>query len=180
MYSMSSPLPVVKGFSSIEPPRARVLILGSMPGPESLKRLQYYGHPWNAFWPIMAEVLHTDCPNQYDKRLEMLCTHDIALWDVLAECNRVGASDSTIRDAVPNDFTKFWKRQRAIELVVCNGTTAYNLAKRFSILPSKKIYGRTVRMIRLPSTSRAHTMKYSEKLSCWNEAFQLLNDFLPR
>jgi len=77
------------------------LILGSMPGEESLRRQQYYGHPRNAFWRIINENL----PNRsYEDRCSFLLAHGIALWDVLKSAHRQGSLDSAIRNEKPNEF----------------------------------------------------------------------------
>src|SRR5262245_46767435 len=46
----------VQSFPPIVSPQSKLLILGSMPGEASLKAGEYYAHPRNAFWHIMAEL----------------------------------------------------------------------------------------------------------------------------
>ena len=44
-------------FPPVADKNCRLLILGSIPGEESLRLQQYYGHPRNTFWRILDETL---------------------------------------------------------------------------------------------------------------------------
>lgn len=69
----------------------RVLIVGSMPGKQSLEKQQYYGNPRNHFWPIMGELLQIAIPNDYTERIALLKNNAIGLWDTIATCEREGS-----------------------------------------------------------------------------------------
>jgi len=149
---------------------AHALILGSMPGVVSLRAHQYYAHPRNAFWPIMAEILGFTASTPYDARLEVLKTSGIALWDVLQACVRTGSLDSAIEKGsrVPNDFVSFFKRHPGITLICFNGGEAEKSYTRY-VLPHLNISG--VRCLRLPSTSPAHaSLSFQQKLTAWKTA----------
>ena len=151
-------------FPPSETPDARVLILGSMPGAESLRQQQYYAHPRNAFWRIMADLVGFDVTLPYEKRLEALRQARFALWDTLAACHREGSLDSDIKDPMPNDLPGLLRRCPKIRLVICNGTASYNALKRF--FPNFP-----VPVVRLPSTSPAAARyTYEEKRDAWREA----------
>ena len=76
----------IHSFSPIEDSSATILILGSMPGKESLRAGQYYAHRRNAFWPIMGDLIGANPTLPYEARTQLLKTAGIALWDVLASC----------------------------------------------------------------------------------------------
>lgn len=92
----------LQSFGPIADKHSRVLVLGTMPGAMSLAKRQYYGHPRNAFWPIMARLCDRELPEDYALRKAMLLDAGIALWDVCGECEREGSLDSNICHEKPN------------------------------------------------------------------------------
>ena len=95
----------------------RALILGSMPGVKSLEAQQYYAHPQNRFWPMMAHLLGEALPSAYEERLAMLLRHHIALWDSIGSCEREGSLDSAIRNEQGNDFAALLQEYPGIRQV---------------------------------------------------------------
>ena len=88
------------------------LVLGTMPSPQSVKHGFYYSHPQNRFWPLMAELFNAPKPLTPEEKTQFVLQRDIALWDVLAVCDIVGASDASIRNPVPNDIPWMLRRTR--------------------------------------------------------------------
>lgn len=156
----------VTSFAPLSQPFAEVLILGSMPGAASLKAQQYYAHPRNSFWPIMARVAGFDAAAPYDVRVEALTSAGVAVWDVLQSCVRPGSLDNSIRagSRVANDFAAFFKRHPGIRLVCFNGAEAQTSYNRH-VLPH--LNTREIRYVRLPSTSPAHAVAFDHKLAAW-------------
>ncbi|MBQ9336330.1 MAG: DNA-deoxyinosine glycosylase [Lentisphaeria bacterium] len=152
-------------FAPSATPDARVLILGSMPGGESLRRQQYYAHPRNAFWPIMGSLFGFSAGLPYEKRLEYLKKHHVALWDSLAGCERDGSLDSNIRAPEPNDIPALLRRCPAIRAIFCNGTASFRFLKKYH----PELFGRPgLEIIQLPSTSpAAAVLSFEEKLARW-------------
>ena len=131
--------------------RSRILVLGSMPGAASLAAQEYYAHPANRFWPLMARLLdEPEVPADYAKRLDMLLRHHIALWDAIGTCDREGSLDADIHNAKANDFTAFLKKWPSIRTIGLNGGKAYaTFAKANKALLSRP----GLRVLKLPSTS---------------------------
>ena len=84
---------------------SRVLILGTIPSPKSREKQFYYMHPQNRFWRLLYDVFEEPFETEISVRKDFLKRHHIALWDVLASCEIAGASDSSIRNAKPNDLS---------------------------------------------------------------------------
>ncbi|AGA91968.1 G:T/U mismatch-specific DNA glycosylase [Thioflavicoccus mobilis 8321] len=157
-------------FPPIVGDRPKTLILGSMPGEASLRRQQYYGHPSNAFWPIMAGLLGIAPNADYAERTAALVAAGIALWDVMAECERRGSLDTAIRPASirVNDFQAFFDTHTDIDLVAFNGGTAEREYHR-RVQPGLSPAAQTIATCRLPSTSPAYAgMSLADKARAWH------------
>lgn len=154
--------------------RSRILILGTMPGPVALERRQYYGYPGNQFWRIIPAVLSEPEPRDYRDRIDLLHRRRIALWDVLKTCRRTGASDSAIRDGVPNDIAALLRRYRSIETLFFNGKSAERLYRRYL---GERIH---IPCYTLPSTSPAHAARsLSQKTRAWGAILPYLDHRNP-
>jgi TDG/mug DNA glycosylase family protein len=167
--------PLLFCFEPVADSNSEILILGSMPGQESLAASQYYANRRNAFWKILAELLEFDPNCSYDDRVNELKTAHIALWDVLKSCTRAGSLDAKI-DAgsiTVNDFQGFFRRHDKIHTVFFNGAKAESTYRQF-ILPTAGSI--PVSYIRLPSTSPAHaSLSYGQKLQAWQAVTIALN-----
>ena len=158
----------IYGFPPIAAPDARILILGSMPGMASLRAGEYYAHPRNVFWPIVAGMLNFNPRAPYPERRDILLRTGIALWDVLASCQRPGSADAEInpRTLLVNDFADFFTRHPRIHHVFFNGTQAEACFRR-RVFPALDPLPPLV-CRRLPSTSPAHaTLSLAEKQAAW-------------
>lgn len=156
---------------SIEPvfdAESRVLILGTMPSPKSREVQFYYGHPQNRFWRVLAAVLGEEVPQSVPEKKAMLLRHRIALWDVLAECEITGASDSSIRNPVANDLSVILNHA-PVQAVFTTGATAWKLYTRLQ----KPHTG--IEAVRLPSTSPANC---AVKMEALTEAYKAILPWL--
>lgn len=153
-------------FPPVYGPESRALILGTWPSPKSREMSFYYGHPQNRFWPMMAAITGEPVPAREDieAKKQIILAHGLALWDTLASCTITGASDASIRDAVPNDIATLF-RAAPIEAVFCNGATAHKIYTKY-LQPVSGIPA-----VRLPSTSPANAACRPDALrAVWADA----------
>lgn len=157
------------GFEPIISINAKILILGSMPSTASINPQQYYGHPRNAFWPIMNALLNSNTDQSYSSRKNLLNSNHIALWDVLKHCQRTGSLDANINltSAKTNDFISLFSKNPSIMQVFFNGKLAEKLYKKH-ILPSLDNQYTYLKYYYLPSTSPAYaSLKLEQKIEAW-------------
>lgn len=151
-------------FSPIADENSKVLILGTIPGDESLRLGQYYANPMNQFWRIIASVVNESVPISYDDKKSLLLNNNIAIWDVLMHCEREGSLDSAIKTEFPNDFKTFFEEHKNIKAVFFNGGKGANYFHKHNLHDYAHTY------ITLPSTSSANTTKtVDEKKKIWLE-----------
>lgn len=152
----------IYSFPFIADANSTILILGTMPGVQSLQKQQYYGHPQNNFWKLLFAVFEQPFSTDYQTRKQLLLDNKVALWDVLQACIRPGSLDSAIIQEIPNDFEGFLKAHPKISHIFFNGQKAAQFFKKH--IGNDKKYTFTT----LPSTSPANAGKpYLWKLEQW-------------
>lgn len=136
---------------------SQILILGSFPSVKSREGQFFYHHKQNRFWKVLSAVVNDTLPETIDEKKDFLLRNHIAVWDVIASCDIEGSSDSSIKNAVPNDFSDILKAA-PIRQIYTNGGTAYKLYHKYC----EKMTG--IKAVKLPSTSPANASYSLDRL----------------
>ena len=136
---------------------SRILILGSFPSVKSREAGFFYGHPQNRFWKVLAGICKEAVPQTVEEKKCFLLRNGIAVWDVIAECDIIGSSDSSIRNVKPADIRRILDAAK-IERICCNGATAYRLYEKYLFPLCKR------EAVKLPSSSPANAAWSAERL----------------
>ncbi|MFV2032360.1 MAG: DNA-deoxyinosine glycosylase [Gammaproteobacteria bacterium] len=166
---------LVHSFEPIIGSEPRIIILGSMPGVVSLRALQYYANPRNAFWPIMADLFEIDIDCDYRLRVQQVAELPLILWDTLKACHRPGSLDSNIQKQAieANDIGGLIRRYAEIRAIAFNGAASEKYFRQLAIehLPGD----RSIELIKMPSTSPANaSWIYERKLKAWRSLLKFL------
>ncbi|MBQ8799067.1 MAG: DNA-deoxyinosine glycosylase [Lachnospiraceae bacterium] len=137
---------------------SKILILGSFPSVKSREAQFFYGHPQNRFWKVTSAVFGVSEPHTVEEKKAFLLSHGIAVWDVIASCDIIGSSDSSIKNVVPNDLTTILNVAN-IEQIFVNGKTAEKYYNKYI----RNTIGRDA--VCLPSTSPANAAWSLERLT---------------
>ena len=137
------------GFKPVFDKNSRVLILGSFPSVKSRKVEFYYGNRQNRFWKILCGFFGEAVPESTEEKIALLLRYNVALWDIVTECEIEGSSDASIKNYKVAELDKVLSVS-SIELIILNGGKSFEIFKKF--------YGEiAVPYIKLPSTSPANT-----------------------
>ena len=136
---------------------SEILILGSFPSVKSREVQFFYGHSQNRFWKVIATIYDYPVPSDIPSKKKLLLDNRIALWDVIGSCEINGSSDSSIRNAVPNDIAALVEKT-GISRIFANGATSYNMYNRFC----RDSVG--IDAVKLPSTSPANAAYSIDRL----------------
>ena len=159
------------GLPPVVDSRSRILLLGSFPGKESLRLHQYYANPGNDFWRILASLYQRGPGETYQKKLGLLHSRGLALWDVLGSAKRERSLDSKIRAGVPNDFVAFFHDHPDLRMVGFNGTRARALFRGL-VAQGLATEGIALEATYLPSSSSTpgqHVLTLEEKMDRWKQ-----------
>lgn len=148
---------IVHPISPLYDKNSKILILGSFPSQKSREQMFFYGHPQNRFWKVLAAIFESEAPKTVEEKRKFILTNRLALWDVIASCDIIGSSDSSIKNVVPNDLSKILSVAN-IKQIFVNGKTA---EKYYNKYIAKQIEQEA---ICLPSTSPANAAWSFERL----------------
>ena len=148
---------------------SQVLILGTMPGEQSLLQQQYYANKGNHFWRILFQVFNQEFSIDYEIRKKLILKNKLALWDVLYSCEREGSLDSKIKNEIPNDFSDFLENHPQISTIVFSSKAAAAYFKKYvSPLPALHYF-----TLPSPSGANAH-LSLAQKTEIWLELHSYL------
>ncbi|SEO84562.1 DNA-deoxyinosine glycosylase [Paenibacillus sp. OV219] len=157
----------VHSFPPIMNDGATVLILGSMPGEASIAMNEYYGNPRNHMWRVLYGLFGREPDEGYEDRLAFAASHGIAMWDVIASCEREGSLDANIRAEVPNDLPGLAKMHPSLRCLAFNGTKSHDTFKKY--FRDDPIFDGMARL-KLPSTSpipTKHMRNTADRIEAW-------------
>lgn len=147
-----------------------MLILGSLPGEESLKQQRYYAFSGNQFWRLTGAVIGRDLVAlDYEPRLQALRDAGIGLWDVIGSAKREGSLDTAIREHSPNKLRELVAELPNLKAVGFNGGTSARLGRVI-------LEGCGPALISLPSSSPAYAaMRFEVKREQWMQLRSFLD-----
>lgn len=145
---------------------AKILILGSFPSIKSREYGFYYSHPQNRFFLTLSKVFNEELPSSIDDRKIFLKKHNIALYDVIEECEITNSEDASIRNPIPIDIERILKEYPNIKVIGITGKKAASLFDKYLL---DKV---NIRVVYLPSTSPANAkMKIDELVREYKRLF---------
>ena len=176
------------------PPHARVLMLGSFPPPRKRWSMEFfYPNMQNDMWRIFG--LHffgdknyfVDLPTKRFRKeliIEFLTQRGIALYDTATTVCRLqdNASDKFLEVVEPTNISLLLRHIPQCQAIVTTGQKATDiLCEQFSLTTQPSVgghitfetdSGRTLRLYRMPSSSRAYPLALEKKAAMYGKMFE--------
>lgn len=177
------------------PPHARLLMLGSFPPQQKRWCMDfYYPNFINDMWRIMGFIFYNDVNRFVDKAaktfkkeelIQFLLEKSIALYDTASAVRRLqdNASDKFLEVVTPTDVHALLNQIPQCTAIVTTGQKATDtLCDTFHISqPEIGNYSpftydnRSLRLYRMPSSSRAYPMKIEKKADFYRRMLEEIN-----
>lgn len=174
------------------PEGAKVLMLGSFPPKRERWSMDwFYPNKQNDMWRIMGYLFYNDKDHfvvaqerRFDKeRIVQFCTaKGIALYDTASEVRRLrdNASDKFLQVVTPTDITTLLRQLPECCTIVTTGQKATDIAVSqlgcneppVGGTSQGNIGGRSIRLWRMPSTSRAYPLPLEKKADSYRIMLQ--------
>jgi hypoxanthine-DNA glycosylase len=131
---------------------SKVLVMGTLPGKESLETGFYYAKKGNYFWKFLSDYARMDIPKTKQDKLNLLKITKVAIWDIYESGIRESSRDNAIKDGKLNDIPRFLKEHPNITKVGIAGKKGWKIVnKEFPFINA----------IYLPSTSGSNGAKWT-------------------
>ena len=140
----SVPLAPLPGLGPVMAADTRTLILCSYPGKDAFEKNEYYPGPQNQFWELMSAVLNQPLiQKDYERRLKVLLSCGIGLWDIISACRSRGSLKTVLLETRPEHLAWLREEWPLLTKICFNGQPAGEYAPLFEeagfvtrILPS--------------------------------------------
>ena len=169
------------------PESANILMLGSFPPERKRWSMEFFYPNWgNDMWRIWGLIFFGDkqyfeitAEKRFDReRIAAFCSeHGIALYDTACEVRRLAgnASDKFLEVVTPTDLRAMLRRLPLCRAIVTTGEKATDtLIEQFGCAKPRvgeyteiEFEGRTLRLYRMPSSSRAYPLKLERKAEAY-------------
>lgn len=169
------------------PESANILMLGSFPPERKRWSMEFFYPNWgNDMWRIWGLIFFGDkqyfeitADKRFDReRIASFCTEQgIALYDTACEVRRLAgnASDKFLEVVTPTDLSAMLRRLPHCRAIVTTGEKATDtLIEQFGCAKPRvgeyteiEFDNRTLRLYRMPSSSRAYPLKLERKAEAY-------------
>ena len=173
------------------PEKARLLMLGSFPPQKKRWSMDfYYPNLQNDMWRIFGLIFKGDRnafveveAKRFNKDLlvDFLNDKGVALYDTATAVRRLkgNASDAALEVVEPTDVPALLRKIPACTSIVTTGQKATDTLRALFHLEQPPVggsaafefEGRSMRLYRMPSSSRAYPMKLEKKAAYYREMF---------